>query len=79
MSGLLQEVVDTLDGKKRLQAIFGEKEGTELAELAIKLGESRCSSAEEFAWLILMDAARGLSFGQIREHWSAKLERKAER
>lgn len=79
MSGLLQEAIDTLDGKKRLQAVFGEKEGAELAELAIELSKSRCSSAEEFAWLILMDAARGLSFEQIREHWSVKPERKAER
>lgn len=79
MSGLLQEVIDTLDGKKRLQAIFGEKEGAELAELAIKLSESRYSSASEFVEWMLMDAARCSSFGQIRERWSAKLERKVGR
>lgn len=79
MSGLLQEVIDTMDGKKRLQAIFGEKEGTELAELAIKLSESRYSSASEFVEWMLTDASRCLSFGQIREHWSAKVEGKEER
>lgn len=74
MSGLLQEVIDTLDGKKRLQAMFGEKEGAELAELAIKLSGVRYSSAPEFIEWMLMDAARGSNFGQIRERWSAKLE-----
>ena len=79
MSGLLQEVIDTLDGKKRLQAMFGEKEGTELAELAIKLSGVRCSSAPEFIELMLMDAVRGSSFGQIREYWGAKLEKAVKR
>jgi len=79
MSDLLQEVIDMLDYKKRLQAMFGEKEGAELAELAIKLSGERYSSAPEFAWWMLMDAARGSSFEQIREHWGAKLERKVKR
>ena len=79
MSGLPQEVIDMLDGKKRLQVIFGEKEGAELAELAIKLSGERYSSAPEVIEWMLMDAVRGSSFEQIREHWGAKLERKVKR
>lgn len=79
MNSLLQEVIDTLDGKKRLQVMFGEKEGAELAELAIKLSEVRYSSAPEFIEWMLMDAARGSSFGQIREHWGAKLGKMVKR
>ncbi len=79
MSELLQEVIDTLNGKKRLQAIFGEKEGAELAELAIELSGVRYSSAPEFIEWMLMDAARGSSFGQIRERWGAKLEKAVKR
>lgn len=79
MSGLLQEDIDMLDGEKRLQAVFGEKEGAELAELAIKLSRERYSSAPEFAWWMLMDAVQGSSFEQIRERWGAKPEKAVKR
>ena len=74
MGGLLQELTDTLEGKKRLQAVFGEKEGAELCDLAIRLRGERMSSAPQFIDWMLMDAARGSSFEAIRTHWESKLK-----
>ena len=74
MSGLLQEVRDTIDGKQRLQAVFGEENGAKLADLAIKLRSENGSSAPDFIRWMLMDAARGSSFDAIWNHWSAKLK-----
>ena len=74
MSELLHEVEETIEGKKRLQAVFGETEGAELTELAIKLRAERWSSAPDFIEWMIADAARGDSFEAVRRKWSMKLK-----
>ena len=74
MSELLHEVKETIKGKKRLQAVFGETEGAELTELAIKLSAERWSSAPDFIEWMIDDAVRGDSFEAVRRKWSMKLK-----